>query len=140
MSRTSISMLFVFFAFALLAVATPTGNQLARRWGEPTTTPPVTTTVTVTAPSSTTTESAGQCNTGPIQCCNSVQSASSASSAALLGLLGIVLSDLKVLLGLDCSPITIIGGVAGGCSASPVCCQNNSFGSLISIGCIPITL
>lgn len=60
---------YALFAFSVLAVATP--------WGAPTTTPPVTTTVTVTAPGSTTTVSSGNCNTGPIQCCKSVESVSS---------------------------------------------------------------
>ena len=53
--------------------------------------------------------------------------ASSAAGSLLLGLLGIVLSDLNVLLGIDCSPISVIGvGSGSACNASPVCCQNNA--------------
>ncbi|CAL1710924.1 unnamed protein product [Somion occarium] len=101
-------------ALPLLAVATPT----AVTRGEP----------------------AGQCNTGPIQCCNSVEKASSTDANFLLGLLGIVLEDLSVLVGITCSPITVIGVGGGSCSAKPVCCENNSFGGLISIGCVPVSL
>ncbi|CAL1710919.1 unnamed protein product [Somion occarium] len=130
LARVYSTVLSVLF-FVVLAVATP--------WGEPSPTT-ATTTVTVTAPASTATVPAGQCNTGPIQCCNSVQSASSESSNLLLGLLGIVLNDLDVLLGIDCSPITVIGVGSNGCKAQPVCCQNNAHGGLISIGCIPVFL
>lgn len=55
---------------------------------------------------------ASDCNTGPIQCCDSVQSAGSADASKLLGLLGVVVQDLNVLVGITCSPITVIG--AGG--------------------------
>ncbi|KIK67773.1 hypothetical protein GYMLUDRAFT_237980 [Collybiopsis luxurians FD-317 M1] len=103
---------FVTAALASLAVATPTP-----RGGEP----------------------ASSCTTGPIQCCNSVQSASSSGVGLLLGLLGIVLQDLDVLVGLDCSPITVIGVGSNGCSAQAVCCEDNS-SSLISIGCVPVQL
>ncbi|EIN06924.1 fungal hydrophobin, partial [Punctularia strigosozonata HHB-11173 SS5] len=81
-----------------------------------------------------------QCNTGSLQCCNSVESASSASASLLLGLLGIVLDAVDVLIGVTCSPISVIGLGGSSCSANPVCCENNSFGGLISIGCVPITL
>ncbi|KAK1216819.1 sc3 hydrophobin [Marasmius sp. AFHP31] len=106
--------LFTVSALATLAVATPTGGSGGG--------------------------SGGNCNTGPIQCCNSVTKASDGAAAGILGLLGIVLQDLNVLVGLQCSPITVIGGGNGGCSANPVCCENNSHGGLISIGCIPISL
>ncbi|KAJ8455802.1 hypothetical protein ONZ51_g12329 [Trametes cubensis] len=119
-------------SLAVLAAATP--NQ--KRWD--TSTPTVT--VTVTAPASTSTEPASSCSTGPIQCCNSVQSASAPGIGALLGLLGIVLQSLDVLVGLDCSPISVIGVGGGECNANAVCCENNNVGGLISIGCVPVIL
>ncbi|KAI0826603.1 fungal hydrophobin-domain-containing protein [Trametes gibbosa] len=67
------------------------------------------------------------CSTGAIQCCSSVESASSASGNFLLGLLGIVLGDITGLIGLNCSPLTIIGvGSGNACSANAVCCTNNN--------------
>ncbi|EEB98890.1 hypothetical protein MPER_01523, partial [Moniliophthora perniciosa FA553] len=39
------------------------------------------------------------CSTGPVQCCNSVQSASSSPVSNILGLLGIVVSDPNALPG-----------------------------------------
>ncbi len=129
-------------ALTALAVATPAPAE--KRWGSP---PP--TTVTVTAPGPTKTVSAGDCNTGPIQCCQSVEQVSpslpaiafswlfmnacmfqgnSKAATAALGLIDVVLSDVTALVGLTCSPISVIGvGSGDSCSASPVCCENNSF-------------
>ncbi|KDQ56644.1 hypothetical protein JAAARDRAFT_36124 [Jaapia argillacea MUCL 33604] len=93
-----------------------------------------------TQPSGTPSNS-GSCNTGPMQCCNSVQESNSPGIGGILGLLGINLSDVTGLLGFGCSPITAVGvGGGGSCNAHPVCCEDNSRGGLISIGCIPITL
>jgi hypothetical protein len=50
-----------------------------------------------------------QCNTGTLQCCNSVQTAGSDAVSKLLGLLGIVVGDVNALVGVTCSPITVIG-------------------------------
>ncbi|ESK83732.1 hydrophobin [Moniliophthora roreri MCA 2997] len=80
------------------------------------------------------------CTTGPIQCCDSVQSASSNPVAVILGLLGIVLQDLNIDVGLTCSPITIIGGGSNSCSANPVCCENNSFNGIVALGCVPVNI
>ncbi|THU90507.1 fungal hydrophobin [Dendrothele bispora CBS 962.96] len=101
---------------------------------------PVTKTVTVTAPATTVTEPASQCNTGPVQCCNSVQTAGSPAAAGILGLLGVVVQDLNVPVGLTCSPISVIGVGGDSCSANPVCCEDNSFNGLIAIGCVPVNI
>ena len=54
-------------------------------------------------------ESPSDCATTPIQCCESVVPATDPSAVTELSTLGIVLSDVDVLVGLDCTPITVIG-------------------------------
>ncbi|KAF5348028.1 hypothetical protein D9758_010050 [Tetrapyrgos nigripes] len=83
---------------------------------------------------------AGQCNTGPIQCCNSVQSSNTGLVSGLLGLLGVVLGGVTAQVGVTCTPITVIGGGGNSCTAQPVCCENNSFNGIIAIGCSPINI
>ncbi|KAI0628294.1 fungal hydrophobin-domain-containing protein [Trametes polyzona] len=84
---------------------------------------------------------AQQCSTGQIQCCQSVQQASSEPITTILGLLGLLLEDLNLLVGLTCDPISVVGiGAGNACSAHTVCCEDNSTGGLISIGCLPISL
>ncbi|OSD08046.1 fungal hydrophobin [Trametes coccinea BRFM310] len=121
---------------AVLAVATPN----VKRWNTPTSTPTTTKTITVTATAPAVTQPASSCSTGPVQCCDSVESADSVTGNILLGLLGIVVDGLDVLLGLNCSPISVIGVGGGNCAANAVCCQNNNVGGLISIGCVPVIL
>ncbi|KAI0826600.1 fungal hydrophobin [Trametes gibbosa] len=105
--------IFALAALPILAAATP----LETRGGEP------------------------SCSTGPIQCCDSVQKASDPAVAGLLSLLGIVVEGLDVLVGLTCSPITVVGvGAGSSCDAEAVCCQNNDVGGILSIGCAPVSL
>ncbi|KAI1798183.1 hydrophobin [Ganoderma leucocontextum] len=81
------------------------------------------------------------CNTGDIQCCNSVEDSNSTAISTLFSLLGINAQDITGQVGLQCSPLTVIGaGVGSSCSQAPVCCQNNNVGGLVSIGCVPIQL
>ncbi|KAJ7591624.1 hypothetical protein C8J56DRAFT_936010 [Mycena floridula] len=73
-------------------------------------------------------------------CCKSVQSASSPAAVAILETLaGINLSSITGLVGIGCSPITVVGAGNGACSTTTVNCQDNSH-SEISLGCIPVTL
>ncbi|KAH9940197.1 hydrophobin [Epithele typhae] len=84
---------------------------------------------------------ASTCSTGPIQCCNTVEKASDPAAAGILASIGVIVQDVDALVGLTCSPITVIGvGSGGSCDASAVCCEDNSHGGLISIGCVPVTL
>ncbi|EJC98287.1 hydrophobin-315, partial [Fomitiporia mediterranea MF3/22] len=83
---------------------------------------------------------ASQCNTGPIQCCNSVTSPDDPAASTLLGLLGVVVQGVDVLVGITCSPISVIGVGGNSCNAQPVCCENNSFNGLIAIGCVPVNI
>ena len=90
-SKLSTTMIFKFSIvsfyalFALFALAAATPAPVEKRWGTPTTTTthPVTTTITVTAPGATGTVAAGNCNTGPIQCCQSTTTVSGLSAHIL---------------------------------------------------------
>ncbi|KDR81150.1 hypothetical protein GALMADRAFT_61101 [Galerina marginata CBS 339.88] len=103
--------------FATLAAATVAP---VRRWGDA---PP-----------------ASQCNTGDLQCCDNVQDASSSSLTTLFGLLGIVASSVTGLVGVTCTPITVIGAGGNSCSAQPICCTNNSFKGVVALGCTPVNI
>ena len=82
-----LSKLFAFSTLAILAVATPTPGGGGG--------------------------SGGSCSTGPIQCCQTTTEASDPAAAGILALLGVVVQDVNILVGLTCSPITVIG-VGGG--------------------------
>ena len=53
------------------------------------------------------------CSTGALQCCDSVEKASDPAAAAILSSIGIVVQDVDALVGLTCSPITVIGVGSG---------------------------
>ncbi|KAH9896896.1 fungal hydrophobin-domain-containing protein [Cubamyces lactineus] len=119
---------------SLTVLATATPNQ--KRWDTPT--PTVTFTVTATPPA--VTPPASSCSTGPIQCCNSVTQATDPVTNALLGLLEIAIDGIDALIGVQCSPISVVGVGNNQCSSNAVCCQNNNVGGLLSIGCLPVIL
>ncbi|TFK43772.1 hydrophobin [Crucibulum laeve] len=66
--------------------------------------------------------------------------ANSAAASAALGLLGVVVQDVIALVGLTCDPISVIGVGDDSCSAQVVCCEDNSFHSIVAIGCTPVDL
>ncbi|KIP11842.1 hydrophobin, mutated [Phlebiopsis gigantea 11061_1 CR5-6] len=73
-------------------------------------------------------------------CCSSTTPANSAEGAAALKSISVVLSDLNVLVGLTCSPITVVGVASGStCSGTTVSCTNGVVDG-IGIGCVPIIL
>ncbi|KAF9461029.1 fungal hydrophobin [Collybia nuda] len=94
------------------------------------------------AATTTPTTPASQCNTNNLRCCNSKQESDSLTGpvSALLTTLGINLSALTGVVGLGCSPLTLLGGGGSSCTAQPVCCSNNSFNGVVAIGCTPINV
>ena len=52
---------------------------------------------------------ASSCSTGPIQCCNTVEKASDPAASKILASIGVVVQDVDALVGLTCSPVTVIG-------------------------------
>ncbi|RXW17023.1 hypothetical protein EST38_g8832 [Candolleomyces aberdarensis] len=84
----------------------------------------------------------GQCNGGSTVCCNDVQlpEAIDVRVNALLGLLGIKIGGLKGLVGSGCSAINLpILGSGSECSPhQQLCCQNNFYNGLVTVGCTPI--
>jgi len=52
--------------------------------------------------------------------------------SALLGLLGIAVDPITALVGANCTPVNIFGiGTGGMCTSQPICCQNNTFVSVL---------
>ncbi|KIM34685.1 hypothetical protein M413DRAFT_33101 [Hebeloma cylindrosporum] len=82
-----------------------------------------------------------ECNSGPIQCCDSIQTADSHEVIQLLALTGAITEAPDTLVGMTCSPMTTLGAGAGStCSSQPVCCEDNSFNGVIAVGCTPINM
>ncbi|KAF9039955.1 hydrophobin-319 [Panaeolus papilionaceus] len=80
------------------------------------------------------------CNTGPVQCCNTLQSQADSPLTGVLGLLGVVLGPVSSLIGTSCSPVNASGVGGNSCSAQPVCCNNVAFNGLVNVGCSPINI
>ncbi|THH13561.1 hypothetical protein EW146_g6672 [Bondarzewia mesenterica] len=83
---------------------------------------------------------AGQCNSGPVQCCNSLTQTSDPSIANILGGLNIPIQGIDIPVGLTCNPINVIGIGGTNCASQPVCCENNSFSGVVALGCTPINV
>ncbi|KAF8843450.1 hydrophobin [Paxillus ammoniavirescens] len=82
-----------------------------------------------------------QCNTGPVQCCNSVQTSGGGNEIdTLLTLLGLEV-PAGTSVGANCSPISAVGtGSGASCTQQPVCCENNNFNGLVNVGCSPVNI
>ncbi|KIJ48493.1 hypothetical protein M422DRAFT_127302, partial [Sphaerobolus stellatus SS14] len=81
-----------------------------------------------------------QCDTGVAQCCNSIQSASDPTAAGIFKSIGVVVQGVDALVGLSCTPITVVGAGGTNCAQQPVCCTDNRFQGLIQVGCAPVSL
>ncbi|KAF4584560.1 hypothetical protein EYR40_004559 [Pleurotus pulmonarius] len=81
-----------------------------------------------------------KCNTGPVQCCNSVQKSDSAEVKKLASLLALDIEGVVGEVGLHCSPVLAVVGGAPTCSGQTVCCDNAHFNGLVNVGCSPINV
>ena len=55
-------------------------------------------------------------------------------TSILLGLLGVVLGGINIPIGIQCTPITVIGvGSGANCVQQPVCCAGNTFVSAYAL-------
>jgi hypothetical protein len=78
---------------------------------------------------------ASQCTTGPVQCCDSDGTINDNAVAEALALVDVIVQDPSVLIGLTCTPITVVGvGSGATCNADPLCCENNNFNGIVAIG------
>ncbi|KDQ56645.1 hypothetical protein JAAARDRAFT_36128 [Jaapia argillacea MUCL 33604] len=84
-----------------------------------------------TAPSS----SPSTCSAGHLQCCDTVTTSSNSEASTIIELLGIPAEDVTGLLGLTCSTLT--GNKS--CRKSTVCCEDNDYNGIISLGCTTVT-
>ncbi|KAG2125948.1 hydrophobin [Suillus clintonianus] len=83
----------------------------------------------------------GQCNTGNIQCCQSSTTTSNYNEAARSVGLAEIAAEVVGNVGLNCSPITVIGAGSGAsCNQQPMCCSGNKMNGLVNIGCTPINI
>ncbi|KAF7359875.1 Hydrophobin 2 [Mycena venus] len=71
-------------------------------------------------------------------CCQSTASSTDAVGSALVELLGLDLTGIVGDLGLNCSPLTVVGNNCG--DTTVTCTAPQTQCGLIAIGCIPITL
>ncbi|KAL9709224.1 hypothetical protein Ac2012v2_007578 [Leucoagaricus gongylophorus] len=77
-----------------------------------------------------------QCNSGSVQCCNKTSFGGDPAVNLIARRLGIAL-PANIVVGLTCSPLSVIGIGGNNCNTQPVCCQNNNFNGLIAVGCNP---
>ncbi|KAF9047533.1 fungal hydrophobin-domain-containing protein [Panaeolus papilionaceus] len=92
-------------------------------------------------------EARDTCSTGPIQCCQTVQSSQTTGLSQVLagaGLLGIsinaIIGSIGGLVGLSCLPLSVVAVGGNSCSTQPVCCTDNFMGGIVQAGCTPINV
>lgn len=75
-----------------------------------------------------------QCSAGNLQCCSQFVSVSSAPASVLtiLTLLGVPLGSVAGYIGVICSPISPANPT---CETPILCCANNTFNGVVSLGC-----
>ncbi|KAK0187180.1 hydrophobin-315 [Armillaria mellea] len=87
---------------------------------------------------------AASCESGPVQCCNSMETAKTLSSGTLgeLGILAALVQAFTGPIGVTCSPLSVLALLPNGaqCTEQTVCCDNNNFNGVVALGCTPINV
>ncbi|KAM6500305.1 Hydrophobin, partial [Amanita muscaria] len=78
------------------------------------------------------------CNTGSINCCESVQSTTDPAVQTLAGLFNIALPNAAALVGVHCNPISALALSSNSCSEQPACCTGNQMAGVLTFGCNPL--
>ncbi|KAF8637374.1 hypothetical protein AX17_002873 [Amanita inopinata Kibby_2008] len=81
---------------------------------------------------------ASACDTGNLQCCQSLQSTNNPAVQTLAGLLGVILPNVAGMAGLNCDPISVLGAGGNSCSAQPACCTGDQMNGALVLGCNPL--
>ncbi|OBS25280.1 hypothetical protein FPOA_05813 [Fusarium poae] len=87
------------------------------------------------AATSSMTAASGQCIApASLQCCHYVGTVNDAPISLILGLLGIIIKDTSTRVGQTCQSVPN----RESCGSVPVCCNDNTHGGLIAIGCTSV--
>ncbi|KAM6494670.1 hydrophobin [Amanita muscaria] len=82
-----------------------------------------------------------KCNTGPIECCQTLTPVNSQDGREIAHSVGLDVGSLYGYIGAHCSPITVIGaGQGASCHSAPVCCEKNNVHGFVAVGCLPVNL
>ncbi|KAF8842405.1 hydrophobin [Paxillus ammoniavirescens] len=82
-----------------------------------------------------------QCTTGQIVCCDRFIESADAVPNDLFSVTGLLATQAGLLgnVGVHCSTLTVIGeGKSCIASQKPLCCTDNNYNGLFSLGCSPI--
>ncbi|PFH49488.1 hypothetical protein AMATHDRAFT_147596 [Amanita thiersii Skay4041] len=82
----------------------------------------------------------GNCNTENQQCCNDVQNNLDQYALGQLALVGINVEDVTGMVGLTCTPVSVLAASGQSCNQQTVCCSNNNFAGVVAVGCTPINV
>ncbi|KAF8958486.1 hydrophobin-263 [Flammula alnicola] len=75
------------------------------------------------------------CITGSLLCCNVVEPATAQNIADLGSILSPIPPDIVGSIGLECTPVTLLGIILTPCANQLVCCSLDQLAPLVALGC-----
>ncbi|KLO20324.1 fungal hydrophobin [Schizopora paradoxa] len=81
------------------------------------------------------------CDSGNVQCCETVMTRDHYSQyASHGGLIAELLQDVEGMVGVNCNTVSVIGVGGNDCSQQPVCCTDVRENGLVALGCTPVNV